>query len=68
MVNSGRITLPKNLTPVTRDIVKKILVADPNVRLDIRDIMQHRFFEGVNWKKVAQKETIPPYVPSNHEE
>ena len=39
MVNTGRIILPKNLTPVTRDLVKKILVADPNVRLDIRSIM-----------------------------
>ena len=67
MVNNGRITLPKNLNPVTRDIVKKILVADPNVRLEIRDIMQHKFFESVNWKKVLKKETVPPYVP-NHDE
>ena len=56
MVNSGRIILPKNLTPVTRDIVRKILVADPNVRLEIRDIMQHKFFEGVDWQKVSRKQ------------
>ena len=67
LVNTGRITLPKNLNPVTRDLIKKILVADPNVRLEIRDIMQHKFFEGVNWKKVALKETRPPYVP-NHDD
>ena len=53
MVNSGRIILPKNLTPVTRDIVRKILVADPNVRLEIKDIMQHKFFEGVDWQRVS---------------
>ena len=64
MVNSNRIILPKNLTPVTRDIVRKILVADPNVRLEIKDIMQHKFFEGVDWQIVARKETTPPYVPN----
>ena len=53
MVNAGRIILPKNLTPVTRDIVRKILVADPNVRLEIKDIMQHKFFEGVEWPRVS---------------
>ena len=63
MVNSGRIILPKNLTPVTRDIVRKILVADPNVRLEIKDIMQHKFFEGVNWQHVTSKLQTPPYVP-----
>lgn len=49
MVQTGRIILPKNLTPLTRDLVRKILVADPNVRLEIKDIMQHKFFEGVDW-------------------
>lgn len=39
MANSGRIILPKNLNSVTRDLVKRILVADPEVRLEIRDIM-----------------------------
>ena len=63
MVNQGRIILPKNMTPVTRDIVRKILVTDPNVRLEIRDIMQHKFFESVDWSKVARKESVPPYVP-----
>ena len=50
MVQTGRIILPKNLTKVTRDLVRKILVADPEVRLEIRDIMQHKFFEGVDWQ------------------
>ena len=63
MVNAGRIVLPKNLTPVTRDIVRKILVPDPNVRLEIKDIMQHKFFEGVDWQRVSQKLSDPPYVP-----
>lgn len=39
MANSGRIILPKNLNPVTRDLVRRILVPDPNTRLTLRDIM-----------------------------
>ena len=38
MANAGRIILPKNLNPTTRDLVKRILVADPEVRLEIKDI------------------------------
>ena len=44
--------LPKNLSPLARDLVKRILVPDPSVRLDTRDIMKHKFFEGVDWSAV----------------
>ena len=63
MANSGRIILPKNLTPLTRDLVRRILVADAEVRLEIRDIMQHRFFAGINWEVVERRGMAPPYVP-----
>jgi len=39
MANAARLILPKNLTPITRDLVKKILVPDPNTRLGLKDIM-----------------------------
>ena len=55
MANSGRLILPKNLNPVTRDLVKRVLVADPEVRLDIKDIMRHKFFEGVDWHAVDNR-------------
>ena len=65
-VQTGRIILPKNLTPVTRDLVRKILVADPNVRPEIRDIMQHKFFEGIDWHNVARKLPDPPHIPDSN--
>ena len=55
--------MPKNLTPVARDLVKRILVPDQGVRPDIRDIMKHKFFEGVDWSAVESKMMDPPYVP-----
>ena len=63
MANAGRLILPKNLTPVARDIVKRILVPDPEVRMEIRDIMKHKFFEGVDWNTVERRTLEPPYVP-----
>lgn len=61
--NSGRIILPKNLTPVTRDLVKRILVPDLGVRLDSHDIMKHKFFEGVDWNAVECRRLEPPFIP-----
>ena len=67
MANSGRLILPKNLNSVTRDLVKRILVADPELRIDIKGIMKHRFFADVDWSLVQSKQVTPPYVPpSNH--
>ena len=67
MANAGRLILPKNLTPVTRDLVKRVLVPDPEVRLDIRDIMKHKFFAGVDWAAVERRFMDPPYVPPQNE-
>ena len=64
MANSGRIPLPKNLNQVTRDLVKRILIADPNMRMEIRDMMKHKFFADVDWDSVSAQILDPPYVPS----
>ena len=63
MATSGRLILPKNFNSVTRDLVKRILVADPELRIDIKGIMQHRFFADVNWAQVSSKLVAPPYIP-----
>ena len=48
---------------MTRDLVRKILIADPNMRLEIKDIMKHKFFAGVNWESVSDQQLDPPYIP-----
>ena len=63
LANSGRIPLPKNLTPVTRDLVRRILTPDPNMRPEIKDIMRHKFFQSVDWDSVSTQELSPPFVP-----
>ena len=67
MATDGRLILPKNLTPVTRDLVKRILVPDPEVRMGIKAIMKHQFFEEVDWDAVERRLMDPPYVPGSGE-
>ena len=63
LANSGRLNLPKNMDAVTRDLARKILVPDPSMRIEIKAIMQHKFFAGVDWVEVASKDGNPPYCP-----
>ena len=49
---------------LVRDIVKNILVTDPNLRFEIEDIKSHKFFRGIDWSQVASKQCKPIYVPN----
>lgn len=55
LANSGNISLPKNLNSVTRDLIQKILVADPNQRIEIEEIKAHKFFKSVDWEMTSSK-------------
>lgn len=50
---SGELNLPKNMSKLAKDLVKNILVVDPNMRFEISDIKQHKFFRGVLWDEIA---------------
>jgi hypothetical protein len=45
--------LPRNLDNVAKDLVRNILVMDPNLRFEIDDIKKHKFFKGINWESVT---------------
>lgn len=30
---------------------------------DAKEVMEHRFFAGINWQDVVQKKLIPPFKP-----
>lgn len=48
-------------------MIKGLLNKDANRRLGakgIHQIMDHPFFEDINWEKLERKEVKPPYVPS----
>jgi serine/threonine protein kinase len=61
---TGSLNLPKNIGLVERDLIKNLLVADPNQRLEIPMIKMHPFFKGINWTLLSRKEVTPPFVPT----
>ncbi|KDR20335.1 probable serine/threonine-protein kinase ndrB [Zootermopsis nevadensis] len=60
--------IPKNFTFIGSSFVRGLLEKMPLKRLTSgktikQDIMQHQFFNGINWDKVASKKLKMPYVP-----
>ena len=63
LANSGSISLPRSLDKVTRDLILKLLVPDPNQRLELAEVKSHRFFKPIDWSKAAARQLEPPYIP-----
>jgi hypothetical protein len=59
----GELYLPRNMSSVAKDLAKNILVVDPNMRLEIADIKQHKFFRGIQWDLIAARKIKPPFIP-----
>ncbi|EEP82387.1 3-phosphoinositide-dependent protein kinase 1 [Uncinocarpus reesii 1704] len=50
---------PEGFPPVARDLVERLLVADPTRRLPIEHIKNHEFFKGVTWGRGLWKQKPP---------
>ena len=61
----GEVKMPRDVDQTTRDLLSQILVLEPNLRLSISDIKQHKFFADIDWK-VAEKRGLEPvpYKPN----
>ena len=62
---TDQINLPKNLSPCARDLIKSILVNDPNIRIELADIKRHKFFKNINWQEVKDKKCPAPLTYIN---
>ncbi|KZF25249.1 Pkinase-domain-containing protein [Xylona heveae TC161] len=61
---------PKGFPEVARDLVERLLVLDPALRLPIEHIKNHKFFEGIVWGRGLWKQKAPrlkAYVPPAQE-
>ena len=60
----GKLEFPSYLSPEAVDLMKKILVVDPNKRIQIKDIKKHKFFllgqknYFLNQKNIIKKKKI----------
>lgn len=55
------------VSPVAKDLIKRLLEKDKTKRLgavnDVQDILSHPFFDGLDMEKLVSKEISPPYKP-----
>lgn len=65
---NGEYVMPEWFDETTQDFISKLLTVDVSERLgatlnDAEEIMQHPWFEGVEWDKVYNQVYQPPLVP-----
>eukprot|EP01125_Pyxidicula_operculata_P012945 TRINITY_DN4265_c0_g1_i2.p1 TRINITY_DN4265_c0_g1~~TRINITY_DN4265_c0_g1_i2.p1 ORF type:complete len:445 (-),score=101.85 TRINITY_DN4265_c0_g1_i2:142-1476(-) len=69
----GRVMYPPFMSPVSVDLLSKLLTRKPEDRLGsgplgCEEIKSHPFFCGIDWKKVETKQMTPPFVPKRLDE
>uniref|UniRef100_A0A8C1MNW3 non-specific serine/threonine protein kinase n=1 Tax=Cyprinus carpio TaxID=7962 RepID=A0A8C1MNW3_CYPCA len=62
------IRFPRTLAPDAKSLLSGLLKKDPKQRLgggpdDAKEIMQHKFFTGIEWQDVYEKKLVPPFKP-----
>mmetsp|Transcript_11281 Transcript_11281/g.22207 ORF Transcript_11281/g.22207 Transcript_11281/m.22207 type:complete len:318 (-) Transcript_11281:1696-2649(-) len=65
----GRVRFSRSFDPDAKSLVKHLLVADlskryGNLRNGVNDIKGHRFFGGLDWQRLLNKEIPMPYAPN----
>jgi p70 ribosomal S6 kinase len=63
---TGKLVIPERLSLPAKSIIKAFLTRHVPKRLGssgIEKIKKHKFFADINWKKLANKELPPPFVP-----
>jgi protein kinase A len=64
----GRVRFPRNFDENAKSLVKHLLVGDlskryGNLKRGVDDIKQHRFFSGMDWQRLLEKQLPMPYIP-----
>lgn len=62
-----RIGWPRNADKVAKDLITKMLVIEPEMRISLSDIKEHSFFSDIDWSLVASKKEDPPFIPELEE-
>jgi len=65
---NGQVKFPSGMELYAKDLIKRFLMRDVSQRLGnleggAEDVKRHRFFRGMDWKKIAAKEITPPIIP-----
>eukprot|EP00005_Dracoamoeba_jomungandri_P001339 CAMPEP_0174254306 /NCGR_PEP_ID=MMETSP0439-20130205/3646_1 /TAXON_ID=0 /ORGANISM="Stereomyxa ramosa, Strain Chinc5" /LENGTH=348 /DNA_ID=CAMNT_0015335821 /DNA_START=507 /DNA_END=1553 /DNA_ORIENTATION=+ len=64
------VNIPESVTPQASDLLEKLLVRDPSQRLGgnkyrngLKEILEHPWFDGIDWDLLYQRKVQPPIVP-----
>eukprot|EP01083_Nonionella_stella_P142477 440921_1 len=58
-----KLQLPKWMSAGMRSLVRGLLNHDPKKRFSAKDVKKHRFFKGMDWEAVLNKQLEPPFKP-----
>ena len=72
-VIKGKIRFPKEMNKDAKSLIKHLLVADTTKRYGclkngVKDIVNHSFFDGFNWRDFIFLRMQSPYVPNETSE
>ena len=64
----GKINFPKTINKDAKSLIKHLLTQDTTKRFGclkngVKDILNHRFFEGFDWKNFVYLSMPAPYIP-----
>jgi serine/threonine protein kinase len=55
------------IDPLSKDLIKRLLCKKQNMRIGsvhgIKEIMEHPFFNRIDWNKLRRREEKPPIIP-----
>ncbi|XP_051632263.1 RAC-beta serine/threonine-protein kinase-like isoform X1 [Manacus candei] len=68
LILGQELRFPRALGPEARHLLGGLLRKDPKLRLgggprDAQEVMEHRFFSGIDWQDVVQRKLVPPFRP-----
>lgn len=64
----GQVYFPSTIDPITKSLIQGLLQVDPSKRLGCtaigaKEIMDHQWFQGIDWNKVYNHRYQAPLVP-----
>ncbi|KAI8093305.1 camp-dependent protein kinase 9 [Halteromyces radiatus] len=68
---AGKVQFPAHFDPLAKDLLKRLLVGDRSKRLGnlkggSEDVKRHKWFRGVDWLGLLEKNVRAPIIPSYH--
>jgi serum/glucocorticoid-regulated kinase 2 len=63
MILKADVEYPRDMSADCEDLIRGLLNKDPNKRLSISSIKNHKLFSDIDWNKLLAKQIIAPFVP-----